>query len=93
MRNSNHNVATTVSRIAAIIAVIVAFAMPAGYYALSSQYQLGAMHTETEMTAFFVTKAVNNSPDYWRFQAHLLVELLHENAPLRRFLNTAISGI
>ena len=80
MRNSNHNVATTVSRIAAIIAVIVAFAMPAGYCALSSQYQLGAMHTEAEMNAFLLTKVVNDSPDYWRFQGHRLVELLHENA-------------
>lgn len=79
MRSSNHNVATTVSRIAAIIAVIVTLAMPVGYYAVSSQYQRGAMQTETEMSALLVTQLVNSSPDYWRFQGHRLEELMHED--------------
>ncbi len=79
MRNSNHNVTTTVSRIAAVIAVIVTLAMPVGYYALSSQYQLGAMHTETEIKALLVTQVVNDNPDYWRYQGHRLVELMHED--------------
>ncbi len=81
MRTPDEHLARTISRIAAIIALIVTVSLPTAYYALATQYQRGAMLTETNMIASVITKLVNISPDYWRYQDHRLAEILVEDKP------------
>lgn len=78
MLDPDSNIARTISRIAATIALVVTLSLPAAYFALATQYQRGAMLTETQVIALLVTQVVNTNPDYWRFQGHRLEALMTE---------------
>lgn len=66
----------TISRVALVIAAIVALGLPGGYWALSYQYQVGAMKAEAEYSARHVTQYIVINPEMWRFQVVRLNELL-----------------
>lgn len=68
----------TIGRVAMIIATIVAFCLPAGFFGLSYQYQIGSMQSESEFNATLTTQYITLNPDMWRFQEHRLHTLLEE---------------
>ncbi len=68
----------TIGRVAMIIATIVAFCLPAGFFGLSYQYQIGSMQSESEFNATLTTQYITLNPDMWRFQEHRLQTLLEE---------------
>ena len=82
MAQQHDNLAATVIRIAAAIAVIVALSLPAGYYGLSHQYQIGAMRSEADFNAMLATQVIALNPDMWRFQQVRLKEMLDRDAPV-----------
>ena len=65
-----------IGRVAAVIAVIVALCLPAGFFALSYQYQVGAMRAEARYSAAQTTQYIVLNPEMWRFQVLLLNEML-----------------
>ena len=69
-------VARTISRVAIIIATIVAVCLPAGHFALSYQYQIGAMRSEARFTAMLATRYIALNPEIWRYQVLRLNDLL-----------------
>lgn len=80
---------TTVIRVAAAVAVLVAVALPTAYFALSYQYQLGMMRSQAEFNAANANRYVALNPEMWRFQRVRLQELLdkeivHGGLPERR---------
>ena len=66
----------TIGRVAAVIAVIVALCLPAGFFGLSYQYQIGAMRAEAQYSAAQTTQYIALNPEMWRFQVLRLNEML-----------------
>ncbi|MHB1051609.1 MAG: putative bifunctional diguanylate cyclase/phosphodiesterase [Thiobacillus sp.] len=66
----------TISRVAIVIAAIVALGLPAGFWGLSYQYQVGAMRSEVQFSAAQATQYIVLNPEMWRFQVLRLNELL-----------------
>jgi len=66
----------TISRVAIVIAAIVALGLPAGYWGLSYQYQVGAMRAEAQYSAAQVTQYIALNPEMWRYQVLRLDEML-----------------
>ena len=85
----------TVSRVAIVIATVVALSLPGGYFGLSYQYEIGSMRTEAEFNAIQTTQYIVLTPDMWRFQVLRLNELIgkaHADTSLpeqRRILDAA----
>ena len=76
MAQRQDQLARTISRVAMVIAAIVALSLPGGYFGLSYQYQIGAMQSEAEFNAQRATRYVALNPEMWRFQEHRLQELV-----------------
>ncbi|MGV8990532.1 MAG: putative bifunctional diguanylate cyclase/phosphodiesterase [Thiobacillus sp.] len=69
----------TITRVAIVIAAIVALCLPGGYLALSYQYQVGAMKAEAEYGAAQATQYIALNPEMWRFQVLRLNELIADD--------------
>lgn len=69
----------TIGRLAIVIATIVALSLPGGFWAVSYQYQVGAMQTETQYGAAQVTHYITLNPEMWHFQVLRLTELLEND--------------
>jgi len=76
MHNVNARLTRTTTWIAGVVSAIVAISMPAGYFALSYQYQAGLLQAETEMTAQAISRLINTYPETWLFLTHRLESLL-----------------
>lgn len=66
----------TISRVAIVIAAVVACCLPAGYFALSYQYQTGTMQSEAEFNATLTTQYIALNPEMWQFQVLRLKALI-----------------
>ncbi len=89
-------VGSIITWIAAAISLFVAASMPLGFFALSYQYQIGEIGTESQFNARLATEFVNKNPETWRFQEHHLTGFLAEEdraettyAERRRIIGTA----
>jgi len=71
--------ARTISRVAIAVAAVVAFCLPAGFFGLSYQYQIGAMRTEARFNAMQTTQYIALNPEMWRFQVLRLKELIEDD--------------
>lgn len=69
----------TISRVAIAIAAVVALGLPAGYFGLSYQYQVGSMQSEAHFNAALTTRYIVLNPEMWRFQTVRLNELLQDD--------------
>ena len=84
-----------ITRVAIVIATLVAFCLPVGYFALSYQYQTGGMQSAAEFNAKLTTQYIALNPDMWQFQVlrlKTLIETDHTDPRLpeqRRILNQA----
>jgi PAS domain S-box-containing protein len=62
--------------IAASVAAVVTFSLPAIYFAITYLYQVSALETTAEIKAHIVTEMINSVPTMWRYQDHYLNDLL-----------------
>src|SRR5712691_8101272 len=76
MQDADAKLVRTTTWIATTIAIVVAVALPVGYFTISYQYQLGALEAEAEITASNVSRVINASPVTWHLQVHRLEDLL-----------------
>lgn len=64
--------------IAVIIAVMVAVALPAAYFVISSQYKAGSIDAEAELASWRVEGLVAANPTMWQFEEIRLQALLQQ---------------
>ncbi len=76
MQNVNPKAARTISWIAALISILVAVSLPAVYFALSYQNQVGALEAQAEINARLASQVINTNPTTWRFQTVKFEEFL-----------------
>lgn len=79
MKKSQSQISRTISRVAIVITIIIALCLPASFFALSYQYQIGAMQTEADFNATLTTQYITLNPEMWRFQEHRLRALLEKD--------------
>src|SRR3989337_2977231 len=92
MANVDPKIARTITWIAGIVAIVVAAALPAMYFALSYQSLVAGLTTEAEINARIASAVINENPEMWRFQQLKLEESLsrrprHGHLEVRRILD------
>ncbi|GFE61147.1 ATP-binding protein [Geobacter sp. AOG2] len=76
MRQKTRTIRRTTALFAGTMAVIIAFLIPAGYFAISYEYLRGSMETQADMNARAATDMVMANPGMWMFEQTRLAELL-----------------
>lgn len=74
--SNNTNLIRITTRIAATVAAAVTLTMPLGYFAVSYQYMVGSLETESEVSAYNISKVISANPELWRYEKVRLDELL-----------------
>ena len=75
MRSANTITGAT-TKIAVVLATIVALCCPIGYYAISSEYLHGSLESEAENVAAAISQLISKDPDLWSYEQYRLKELL-----------------
>src|SRR6266508_426538 len=76
MQNVDSRLARTISWIAATVAILVAVALPFGYFSVSYQYELGMLDAQAEINGRIASQVINANPEMWRFMNQRLEEFL-----------------
>ena len=76
MQNVDPRLARTISWIAGTVAIVVAIALPFGYFSVSYQYELGMLDAQAEINGRIASQVINTNPEMWRFMNHRLEGLL-----------------
>ena len=89
---ANHRLIAIVSWIAAVIATIVAVALPLSYFVSAKSVLIAVLDTEVEINARITAQVVQANPALWRFQTAKLEEFLkrrprHGEAEVRRVVD------
>lgn len=89
---ANHRLIATVSWIAAVIATIVALALPLSYFVSARSVLTAVLETEVEINARITAQVIQANPALWRFQTAKLQEFLkrrprHGAAEIRRVID------
>jgi len=79
MRSAN-TITRTTTKIAVVLAGIVALCFPIGYYAISYEYLQGSLETEAELLAAAISQLISKNPDLWSYEQYRLKELLSRRA-------------
>ena len=79
--SNNTNLIRITTGIAAAVAAAVALVMPLGYFAVSYQYMVGSLETESEVSAYNISKVISANPELWRYEQVRLDELLARRKP------------
>ena len=66
----------TLSRFAAVVALIIVVSFPAVTFTVGFQYLRGTLESEAEINGRIATSFVNADPEHWQFQSNRLEELL-----------------
>jgi len=88
----DHRLAATVSWIAAVIAAVVAIALPLTYFSSARNVLYAVLETEAEINAYIAAQVVRANPTLWRFQTAKLEEFVkrrprHGEAEIRRVVD------
>ena len=75
MRSAN-TITRTTTKIAVVLAAIVALCCPIGYYAISYEYLHGSLETEADNIAAAISQLISKNPDLWSYEQYRLKELL-----------------
>lgn len=83
----------TISLLSAVVALVVALAGPAIYFAREYAHQASALETEAEINARIVNEEISDNPEMWKFEEVRLTELLGRRPAkgipeVRRILDT-----
>lgn len=76
MRQKTRSIRRTTALFAGIVAAIITFLIPAGYFIISYEYLRGSMETQADINARTSTDMVMANPDMWMFEQTRLAELL-----------------
>ena len=92
MSPGDHRLAATVSWIAAVIAAVVAIALPLTYFLSARNVLYAVLETEAEINAYIAAQVVRANPTLWRFQTAKLEEFVkrrprHGEAEIRRVVD------
>lgn len=92
MSPGDYRLAATVSWIAAVIAAIVAIALPLTYFLSARNVLYAVLETEAEINARIAAQVVRANPTLWRFQTPELEEFVkrrsrHGGAEIRRVVD------
>jgi two-component system cell cycle sensor histidine kinase/response regulator CckA len=82
MKSLDSSIARTTTLMAAIIAAIVGFVIPAGYFAISYQYMEGSMDAHLELSSRTIENLVMKNPYTWQFEEIRLQDLLQHRIDL-----------
>jgi diguanylate cyclase (GGDEF)-like protein len=87
-------VARLTTAAAAVVAALVAVALPLGFYQLGYQRHAGAVEAEAAYHGYVLSQRVSHNPQLWMFEAHRLEELITKplaagEIELRRVLDAA----
>jgi PAS domain S-box-containing protein len=69
----------TLSVLTAIISLIIAVSIPAGYFMITYQHMEGSTNAEGTLSAQAIERLVANNPDSWHFEEIRLQEILHRH--------------
>jgi len=75
MTNKNRTTRIT-TRLAWVLAIMVALGLPTVYSFTSYRYQEGGLESEAEINARLITNLINSNPELWVYEQHKLEELL-----------------
>jgi diguanylate cyclase (GGDEF)-like protein/PAS domain S-box-containing protein len=78
IKSINTNISRTTTIIAMVLATIVTFTIPVGYFALQYQNVVGRLDAEAEISAQQVTRLIRSNPDMWFYEQVRLEELLSQ---------------
>ena len=76
MFSSLHSLTRSLSLLAGIISLVVAFSIPAIYCTMSYKYLVGSINADLEFSARSIEALVINNPGSWQFEEIRLQELL-----------------
>ncbi len=71
-----HSMTRITTWMAAVVAVVTAITLPAGFFAVSHQYLAGSLETEAGITASVITRVVVVDPVNWRREKARIEDLL-----------------
>jgi PAS domain-containing protein len=78
MKDRNADLIRSTTRLASIVAGLIALSLPLGFLVLTLQSNLAAMSEEAKYGAANLSRAVSANPDFWQFEAHRLQELIKD---------------
>jgi PAS domain S-box-containing protein len=78
MKDRNADLIRSTTRLASIVAGLIALSLPLGFLVLTLQSSLAAMSEEAKYGAANLSRAVSANPDFWQFEAHRLQELIKD---------------
>ena len=73
---SIHKMTSLSTLLTYILATLISIGLPAGYFLLGYQNQRAVIQTEAYMNSIFLSEAISESPEYWRYEEHRLSEVL-----------------
>jgi PAS domain S-box-containing protein len=78
MKDRNAHLIRSTTRLASVVAGLIALSLPLGFFGLTLRSNLAAMSEEAKYGAAKLSRAVSANPDYWQFEAHRLQELIKD---------------
>lgn len=79
--------------LAFLLAAFISVGIPAGYYLLGYENQRAVVATEAYLNSIFLSQAIGESPEYWRYEERRLAEILtHHSSRKYAELRSIISA-
>ena len=78
MKEPNGNLTRTTTRLASVIAGLIAFPLPVVFFTLVLQFNLAAMNEEAKSTAANVSRLITANPRFWQLDEPRLQELMKD---------------
>jgi PAS domain S-box-containing protein len=78
MKERNADLIRSTTRLASVIAGLIALSLPLGFLVLTLRSNLASMSEEAKYGASNLSRAVSANPDFWQFEAHRLQELIKD---------------
>ncbi|TAN39518.1 MAG: PAS domain S-box protein [Nitrospirae bacterium] len=88
-----HKLTRVSTLLALLLAVLISVGLPAGYFYLGYQSQKAVIQTEAYMNSIFLSQAISESPEYWRYEDRRLSEVLgHHTTKLYDQLRSVVDA-
>jgi PAS domain S-box-containing protein len=78
MKERNADLIRTTTRLASVVAGLIALSLPLGFLTLTLQSNLASMSEEAKYGAANLSRAISANPEFWQFEAHRLQELIKD---------------
>ncbi len=78
MKKLDANLTRTTTRLASVIAALIAFPLPVVFFTLVLQFNLAAMNEEAKSTAASVSRLISTNSQFWQLDEPRLQELMKD---------------